>query len=79
MTVGSAGALASVITFLKGSSANVQKRFRKVAKMLVKMQKQFGGEAAGLDMKTVLPKTGILTSKNTRGNMEFILSSLYFR
>lgn len=63
MTVGSAGALASVITFLKGSSANVQKRFRKVAKMLVKMQKQFGGEAAGLDMKTVLPKTGILTSK----------------
>ena len=63
MTVGGAGALATVITFLKGSSASVQKRFRKVAKMLVEMQKQFGKNENGLDMSNVLPKTGKLVSK----------------
>lgn len=63
MTVGSAGALASIITFLKGSSASIQKRFRKVAKMLVEMQKQFGSSESGLDMTRVLPKTGKISSK----------------
>ncbi len=51
-------ALAGIIALLKTLHNSIKIRFRKCAKVLYRMQKDFGGAENGMDMKAVLPGVG---------------------
>ena len=53
-----AAVIAGVIALLKYLNNTIKMRFRKCAKVLYKMQKDFGGAEEGMDMKAVLPGVG---------------------
>ena len=51
-------ALAGIVALLKSLHNSIKIRFRKCAKVLYRMQKDFGGAENGMDMKAVLPGVG---------------------
>ena len=51
-------AVAGIIALLKTLHNSIKIRFRKCAKVLYRMQKDFGGAENGMDMKAVLPGVG---------------------
>lgn len=53
-----AAAIAGIIALLKALSNSIKVRFRKCAKVLYRMQKDFGGAEKGMDMRAVLPGVG---------------------